>query len=119
MDRSIWSSTKWVWLLLAISLIAWRVSSRVDQYHSSIVSPAHQAQVVFFDANERNTALIDAARSHSRLVAEQRDGLFPVVRVEPAVRPAYKRQWETRTVLPPDCVDSVSLFSNPPPASLS
>jgi len=119
MERSAWSSTKWVWILLAICLIGWRISSRVDQYHPSIVSSGHQAQVSFFDANERNIASIDATRSHSRLVVEQTDRLLPVAGLEPPVRATYRRQWEDRTALPPIYVDSVSLFSNPPPPSLT
>ena len=116
MERSAWNSTKWMWILLAICLIGWRVNSRVEQYHPSIGRAGHQAQVVFFDANERNIASIDAVRSHSRLVAEQIDQLFPVAGLEPLVQSAYESQWEDRTALPPIYVDSVSLFSNPPPS---
>jgi hypothetical protein len=76
----------------------------------------HQAQVMFFDANERNRASIEASRSRSRLVAEQIDQLFPKASLESPVQPPYERQWEARTALPPIYVDSVSLFSNPPPS---
>jgi len=118
-ERSVWDSTTWLWILLAICLIGWRVSSRVEQYRPSIASMGHHAQVTFFDANERNIASIDASRSDLRLVAEQIDKLFPIADVEPLVHPTNARQWEVRTALPPIYVDSVSLFSNPPPASLT
>ena len=119
MGRSAWSSTRWLWIVLAVCLIGWRVNSRLDQYHSSVVSAGHQGQVTFFDANERNIAHLDASRSVSRLVAEYTDQLLPVAGLEAPVQPAYERQWDTATVLPPIYVDSVSLFSNPPPISLS
>jgi hypothetical protein len=117
MERSAWNSTRWLWLLLAISLIAWRVSSRTAQYHPTIAGPAHQAQVAFFDANERNTAAIEASRADSRVSDLLADRLFPLARLNPPASPAYERQREARTELPPIYVDSVSLFSNPPPAS--
>ncbi len=117
MNRSAWISPTWLWILLAICLIGWRVGSRVDQYHPLVAGPAHQAQVAFFDANERNLAAVDASRSLPRLVAEHTDLLLPMPDVKPPVQPAYERQGEARTVLPPIYVDSVSLFSNPPPAA--
>jgi len=117
MERSAWNSTKWLWIFLAICLIGWRVSSRVEQYHPLIVCAEHQAQVTFFDANERNIAALDASRSQSRVVAEQTDRVLPVAGLEPPVHPSYKRQWEAGNALPPIYVDSVSLFSNPPPSS--
>jgi hypothetical protein len=115
LERSAWNATKWLWLCLAICLIGWRVSSRVDQYHCSIVSVAHQGQVSFFDANERNRASLDASRSPSRQVAEESDRLLPVVDLEPAVSVFYERSRDHGALLPPIYVDSVSLFSNPPP----
>ena len=118
-ERSVWDSTTWLWILLAICLIGWRVSSRVEQYHPSVACAEHQAQVAFFDANERNIASLDASRSHSRLAAERIDRLFPVAGVEPLVQPSYERQSEDRTVLSPIYFNSVSLFSNPPPPSLA
>jgi len=119
MERTVWSSTKWLWLVLALCLIGWRVSNRVDQYHASIVSAERQAQVTFYDANERNVAALDAARSLSRVVAAHMDGLLPVAGMEPSVQPVHETRWDEWAGLPPIYVDSVSLFSNPPPASLS
>jgi hypothetical protein len=116
MERSAWNTARWLWILLAICLIGWRVSTRVDQYHPSIADVGHQAQVTFFDANERNIACIDAARSHSRMVAEQIDQVLSVAGLEPPVRPTCEVRYEARTTLPPIYVDSVSLFSNPPPS---
>jgi hypothetical protein len=121
-DRSAWTSTKWLWVFLAFCLIVWRVSSRVEQYQQyrpSVAFMAHQAPMVFFDANERNTAAMDASRSHSRVIAEQIDRLFPVAVEKPLVPPDYRTEWEAPAALPPIYVDSVSLFSNPPPAFLT
>jgi len=118
-ERSAWSSTKWAWLLLALCLIGWRVKNRVEQYHAATLTAVHQAEVSFFDANERNRTSLDATRSYSRLIARETDRLFPVVSPEPTVRPVYESQWEDRPALPPIYVNSVSLFSNPPPVPLS
>jgi len=115
MERSAWNSTRWLWILLAICLIGWRVSSRVEQYHVSVASAQHQCQVTFFDSNERNLAAIDASRSQSRLIAKESDRLFPVIEFAPPAAPTYKIERESRMVFPPIGFDSVSLFSNPPP----
>jgi hypothetical protein len=117
-QRSAWTSSAGLWLFLAICLIGWRVSIRVDQYHPTVACAGHQAQVTFFDSNERNIASMNAARSHSRLMAERADPLFPAIGLEAPVRPAPTIHWEAQTVLPPIYIDSVSLFSNPPPVSL-
>ena len=120
-DRSASNSTRWLWLLLALSLIGWRVSSRVEQYKTSVAGVEHQAQVSFFDANERNCESINASRSHSRLVAEERaDRLFPVAGLEPPpALLAYRSASKADSALPSIYVGSVWLFSNPPPASLT
>ncbi len=114
-ERSAWTSRAWLWLLFALCLIGWRVSVRVDQYHPATAFAGHQAQVTFFDSNERNIASMNAARSHSRLVANQADSLFPMDGLEAPVHPARAIQWEAQTALPPIEIHSVSLFSNPPP----
>ena len=113
------STTKWMWMLLALCLIGWRVGSRVEQYRPSIAFGSLQTQVTFFDANERNKASLDESRSRSRAIAERTDCRLPVAGLEPPVHPAYRSQWEDRTALPPVYIDSVSLFSNPPPPSLT
>jgi hypothetical protein len=115
--RSSWNSTAFLLILLCLSLLGWRLSTRLEQYHPS--DAGRSATVNFFDANERNIASIDEARSHSRQAAEEQDLLFYVVRFEPPVRLARRGHPDTRTLLPPIYVDSVSLFSNPPPASRS
>jgi hypothetical protein len=115
-DRSL---SKWLWMLLALCLIGWRVGSRVEQYRPSIAFGSHQAQITFFDANERNKASLDESRCRSRVVAERTDCLLPVAGLEPPVHPAYRSQWGDRTALPPIYVKSVFLFSNPPPPSLT
>jgi hypothetical protein len=115
-ERSDRSSTSWLWVLLAICLVGWRVSTRVEQYRPSIACASHQAQVTFFDANERNGASRDTLQSGSRLVAELADRLFATVELKAPVPPPFRRQWGERTILPPIYVDSISLFSNPPPA---
>jgi len=106
-------------MLLALCLVGWRVGSRVEQYRPSIAFGSLQTQVTFFDANERNKASLDESRSRSRAIAERTDCRLPVAGLEPPVHPAYRSQWEDRTALPPVYIDSVSLFSNPPPTSLT
>ena len=119
MKRLDGSTTKWIWMLLALCLIGWRVGSRVEQYRPSISFGSQQNQVTYFDANERNKACLDESRSRSRVIAGQTDCLLPVAGLEPPVHPAYRSEWEDRTVLPPVYIDSVFLFSNPPPSSLT
>jgi hypothetical protein len=81
----------------------------------------HQAQVTFFDANERNFKSLHLSLSHSRLVAVEADRLFPAaVGPEPSpAHPACGNEREAASTLPPIYVDSVSLLSNPPPVSLT
>jgi hypothetical protein len=113
--RSSRNSTVFLLILLCLSLLGWRVSTRLEQYRPSVAG--RSAAVNFFDANERNIASIDEARSTSRDVAGEQDWLFLAVRFVPPVQPTRRFQRDTRTLLPPIYVDSVSLFSNPPPAS--
>src|SRR5579863_4356843 len=89
MERSAWSSTRWLWIFLVLCLIGWRINSRVEQYRP-LVGVGHHSQAAFFDANERNIASIDAARSHSRHVAQKIDLLFPVASPEPPAQPTYR-----------------------------
>ncbi len=112
------SSTGWFLLFLCTSLLAWRISSRIEQYHPSSAGPP--AAVAFFDANERNTASLDVAQSQQRFVAEEHHQLFCLD--SPEVLPLLltdRRQPDTSTVLPDILLSSVSLFSNPPPRSLA
>jgi hypothetical protein len=116
-ERSAWSSTKWLWIFLALSLIAWRVSSRTQQYHPSIASPVQQAQVSYFEANERNAASMAASRAGASWMAEPADRLFQATVLEPPPHPDGERRREVRRVLRPIFADPVTLFSNPPPVS--
>jgi hypothetical protein len=106
-------------MLLAICLIGWRVSSRIEQYHPTVGCAEHQAQVTFFDANERNIAWIDASRSTPHIVARHTGSLLPADLPKLAIQRTYTSQWEAKAALPPDSIDSVSLFPNPPPSSLT
>ncbi len=90
----------------------------MSQYHPTVACSGQQAQVTFFDANERNLASLDAARSHSRAVAERVDALFSAVVPLLSVDQRHPIERQPRTDLPPIYVGAVSLLSNPPPVSL-
>ena len=116
MERSARISSSWLWLLLAICLIGWRVTTRVEQYHPSVACAGQQCKIAFFDSNERNIAGISASQGQSRLIASELDRLFPVVEVAPTVAPSYRIERDTLKVFPPLIVNTVTLFSNPPPS---
>jgi len=116
MERSARISSSWLWIVLAICLIGWRVASRVEQYHPSVACAGQQCKIAFFDSNERNIAGISASQTQSRLIASEQDRLFPVVEVTPTVAPSYRVERDARIVFPLLIVDTVTLFSNPPPS---
>jgi hypothetical protein len=110
------SSISWLLLILCTSLLAWRISSRMEQYHPS--SAGSPAAVAFFDANERNIASFDITQPQLRLVAEEHHRLFCLDSPEVLPQLTDTSQPDTSAVLPDIFLYSVSLFSNPPPRSL-
>ena len=109
-------STSWLLFFLCISLLAWRISFRVEQYHPS--SASSLPAVTFFDANERYIASRDAVQTQLRFATEH-DLLFCVYGFEALpLRLTERREPDTSTVLPDILLYSVSLFSNPPPSIL-
>jgi hypothetical protein len=103
-------------LFLCISLLAWRLDSRVEQYHHSSAGP--RAVVAFFDANERNIASFDTAYSQPRCVAGDHDQLFFLARPETVLiqQPFSRERLETQTAPPDVFFYSAPHFPNPPPS---
>ncbi len=112
--RSEWSSTSWLLLLLCISLLGWRYSSRLEQYRPSATGPS--ATVSTFDANERNYESARATRLQSRALSEERDRIGCFGRPELLIQIISRRPPDRPAVPRYTLAYSVSLFSNPPPS---
>jgi hypothetical protein len=112
--RRIRRATKWFLVLLCISLIAWRLNSRIEQYRPS--TPVSTAAVAFFDANERNITTLEAScvplHSASDLIAT----LVSLDRPQPQrAQTIYRNQPLNHPALPTILIHTATLFSNPPP----
>jgi hypothetical protein len=103
-------------ILLCTSLIAWRLNSRIEQYHPS--STGAPVPAAFFDANERNITLLEASRVPFHPTSEPPDTLTSLENLQPLPAPPIHRIQLDQSVLPPVLIYSVTLFSNPPPSSL-
>lgn len=114
--RSTWTSTAWLLMFLCVSLLAWRLGARVEQYRPA--GAGRSVTVNFFDANESNIASSDEAGRPTRSGAEACDRLFRAVVVAPPVWAARSFEQDSGPALSSLCVQPVSLFSNPPPFSL-
>ena len=113
--------TTWLLFFLCLSLFAWRLGSRVAQYHPSTIGDP--ATIAFFDANEQNLetfdACLDQGRSHLRVVARDHDWF---IAIESAASPGWqilKDQPGPPPLLSEIFARPVSVFSNPPPPSLA
>ncbi len=115
--RELRRATTWLLILLCISLIAWRLDSRIEQYHPS--STGSPASVAFFDANERNIISLESSRLPLHPASEPPDTLASLehLQLHPA-QPIHRIRLD-QPVLPAILIYSVTLFSNPPPPSLA
>ena len=116
------NSTSCLLLLLCTALLAWRIDSRVEQYHPSDSKVPNA--VVFFDANERNVATLDEAylSQSPRFLAELSHLVLDVDDLVSAQNQLMQtnQYWpETPPVLSRIVDVSVTLLPNPPPTSLA
>jgi hypothetical protein len=108
----------WLIVLLCSAMLAWRIDTRIEQYHPSGIGT--RAAVAVFDANERNTATLAEThfKVHARLVAEhpvdhaEVDGIAALAL---RLMEAGRRRPESPPVLLGSDVQPVSLFPKPPP----
>jgi hypothetical protein len=116
--RSSRRAPTWLLVLLCISLLAWRLNSRIEQYHPS--TAASTAAVAFFDANERNITSLEASREPSHPAPRQAHTLVSLDRPQPRrPQPIDRDRLPHHPVLPAILIHTATLFSNPPPSSLA
>jgi hypothetical protein len=113
--RSSGRAPTWLLLLLCLSLFAWRLHSRIEQYHPS--TPASTATAAFFDANERNLTSLEASCVPLQSASDPIATLVSLDRPQPRrVRVIDRNQPPNQLVLPAILIHTAPLFSNPPPA---
>jgi hypothetical protein len=97
-----------------MSLFAWRIHSRVEQYHPSTPAPVTAA---FFDANERNITSLEASCVPFHTASDPVATLVSLDRPQPRRPPSIDRdQPPNHLVLAAILIHTAPLFSNPPPA---
>ena len=111
--RTIRRAPTWLLLLLCTSLFAWRIHSRIEQYHPT---PASTGAVAFFDANERNIVSLEASCVPLHTASDPIATLISFDRPQPRRAPSLDRnQPPNHPVLPAILIHPAPLFSNPPP----